>query len=235
MIERKQKKCKKGSGKAIGFTGCGELLPSSMYNKSNFKYGLGISCGCYGSWLNSTNEGQETLRKSIIYGKKRADKEQKKEYRAKKEAVRNKSYYEKKLQALINSIVRIIDFDKGCISCDHGWQTPWTRQKHAGHRLSIGSNPQLRYNLNNIFLQCSICNNYKSGNERNYDNGLNKHYGIVPLCKISDLRRSYQSLKLSINDLKEVREKAKAIKKRLLNGEDLTRDYINEYLGIYNT
>ncbi len=217
------KKCK-GTGKALG-SGCGE--PKSIH-----KYGLCLDC--FKHWLFNTDEGKEYLDKTQLRAKKRVVKEEKQKARIKKEEQRKKSYYEKQLQNEINAIVRLIDTDKGCISCDHGWSKPVTRQMHAGHYYSVGSNPTLRYHLFDIFKQCSICNNHKSGNERAYEAGILRIYGQGMLNYIKSLPSKYRSLNLSKEELKEKIKIARQIKRDILNGNDYNRSEINVKLGIYN-
>lgn len=229
MIKIKMKKCS-GSGKAKGF-GCGEM-------SSNRKYGLSLTgCKCYQNWLFSTDAGKEMLSKATLQASRKVSNEKKKEKNDKRRSdkilVKTRSQHLKELQTLINSIVRLIDHDKGCISCNHGWESSWTRQKHAGHRLSVGSTPELRFNFFNIYLQCSICNNWKSGNERSYDKGLIKHYGQSNLSIINDLRAKYPSLQISIPEIQESIVKAKDIKKSILDGKNFTREEINILLSIY--
>jgi len=222
MITNKKKKCK-GTGKAKGF-GCSEI-------KYIYRYGL---CKvCIANWLYNTPEGKEVLYKTVICVKKKLLKSERTRIRKKKNELLTKSDLEKQLQTIINSIVRLIDHDKGCISCIHGWDGNWTRQAHAGHRLSIGSHPVLRFNVLNNFKQCSICNNYLSGNEREYDKGLLKHYGQESVDKIEEIRIKYKELHLSKNELEEFIGIAKEVKKRIISGEDLTSDQINNYINIY--
>lgn len=222
MKKQAIRKCK-GVRQASGY-GCDEI-------KTIHKYG--ICKDCFSSWLLNTKEGKKVLEKSRIQGRKRSDKERKKENRKKKEDIRQKSFYEKKLQNIINSIVRLIDIDKGCISCGHGWDGKWSRQRHAGHRLSVGSYPELRFNLINNFSQCSVCNNFKSANEREYDKGLIKHYGESFYNEVSDLKGKYKTLKLTKQELQEIIEKANKIKQDILSGKDYTRKEINTLLKIY--
>ncbi len=123
--------------------------------------------------MNNTDEGKEYLKRIRNIGKKKAEQEDKKKLREQKQSIRKKSYYEKQLQTEVNRIVRLIDFDKGCISCNHGTDK-FTRQAHAGHKKSVGSNPTLRYHLDNIHKQCSICNAQLGGNPHEYYKGLVK-------------------------------------------------------------
>lgn len=165
---------------------------------------------------------------------KKAKKERIKYDKEQKESIKSKSYYEKLLQTEINQIVRLIDNDKGCISCDHGWTKQGTRQWHSGHRFSIGSNSTLRFNVFNIYKQCSICNNWKSGNEREYDKGLIQFYGLETLEHIKSLPEQFKELHLSINELKTFIGNARKVKKDILSGIDYTRIEINQRIGIYN-
>ena len=226
MIERKPKKCK-GTGKAKGY-GCGDPC---------FPHRYGLCLNCFKEWLFGTEAGKEVLNATRIQAKKKAkteaEKQARKETKAKKEAARNKSYFEKLLQKEVNEIVRIIDTEKGCISCTHGWGGKVTRQFHAGHRISVGSNPTLRYHFSNIFKQCSICNNYKSGNERAFDAGILKIYGAANLDIIQSLPVRFKGIHLSIPELKQKVQLARRLKKEILNGKHYTRRQLNEAMGIY--
>lgn len=221
-MESKKKKCK-GTGRAKGH-GCG--VPSYVH-----KYGLCLNC--FKEWLFGTDEGKKVLESTRIRAKKQSERNIKAENRKKKEEIRTKSYFEKKLQDEVNAIVRLIDTEKGCISCTHGWGGRITRQFHAGHRISVGSNPTLRYHFANIFKQCSICNNYLSSNEREYDKGILKHYGIENLEIVVALPAQYKAIHLSIPELKEKITIVRDLKKEILSGSDFTRRELNNRLGIY--
>ena len=138
------------------------------------------------------------------------------------------------LQKEVNKIVRLIDIEKGCISCSHGWTEPFTRKADAGHFHSIGSNASLRFNLYNIFKQCSICNTHLSGNIKGYRNGLIDHYDFYILDHVeTEIVEKYQYIKLSIDDLKECIKKARQIIRDIEKGRDYSRSKVNEVLGIY--
>jgi len=224
----KEKKCK-GMGKALG-CGCGKLVPANSR-----KYGLCKPCfdSWFRNWLLTTEEGQKKIKITIPKAKKDIAKKNRLRTKEKKEAIRNKSYFEKQLQTEINAIVRLIDQDKGCISCGHGWESNWTRQKHAGHFYSVGANPSLRFNLLNIYVQCSVCNNWKSGNERNYEKGICLHYCPELLDNIRGLVSKYTEMHLSKEELKDKIKIARYIKKETLAGKDYSREEINNKLGIY--
>lgn len=218
----KAKPCK-GTGKAIG-CGCG--IPQILH-----KFGLCLTC--FKSWLFDTPEGSKYRESVQIRAKKQVQTETRKAWAQKKEESRNKTYFEKQLETEINAIVRLVDAEKGCISCSHGWGSPFTRQAHAGHRLSVGSNATLRFNMFNIFKQCYICNKEKHANDREYDKGLVKHYGPAMLEYVRILPAQFPSLHLSKEELKEAIQIARQIKKDILEGKDYTRQQINDKIGIY--
>ena len=106
---------------------------------------------------------------------------EKKKAKAKKEFKENdKSTLLKLAQTVVNKYIRLRDLDKPCISCGHLGD----RQIHAGHYRPMGNNQQLRFYTLNIFAQCSICNNYKSGNLAEYRMSLIKKLGIKKVEEI---------------------------------------------------
>jgi len=214
------RKCK-GINKAKYFQGCGE--------ESNFRR-YGLCPDCFKTWLLTTKEGSEVIKKQSIRAKKKVSTLKKRSDRIKKVKLMTKSEAEKKLQAIINKIVRELDNGKGCISCDHGWASNWTRQKHAGHYFSRGSNPQLRFDVNNIYLQCSICNNWKSGNEMAFTEGIKKHYGLEQWQKVEQLKATERDW--SKQDVLDKTHVARDILKDLKSGRSYDRDTINELMDL---
>ena len=176
----------------------------------------------------------QVIERSTLKAKKVLNLEMIQAHKAEKKAVMTKSEYESILQTIVNSIVRMVDIDRGCISCNHGWKgEQFTRQRHAGHRHSRGSTPALRFDMYNIFGQCSICNNYLSGNERNFDYGIVKHHGPGYIEILDEHKLKYQELKLTIPELSEAIKRATEVKKQLINGKYFGRDEINQMIGIY--
>ena len=115
---------------------------------------------------------------------------EKKQKKAKKEFKENdKSTLLKLAQTIVNKYVRLRDLNKPCISCEHIGK----RQIHAGHYRPMGNNQQLRFYTLNIFAQCSICNNYLSGNLANYRLNLIKKLGLekVELIESNQERGNY--------------------------------------------
>jgi len=222
MIKKKLKVCR-GIGKAKDY-GCGD-------DKLIHKYGL--CTGCFAKWLYNSEEGQQVLKKSVLRAKGKVRTDNKIKHNQARQDIKKKAEFEKDLQTEVNTIVRLIDVDKGCISCGHGWKEGWTRQAHAGHYYSVGSDPTLRFNFFNIWKQCSICNNFKGGNERAYADGIIERYGKMTLLRMNGLKAKYKEIHLAKHELIEKIKIARKIKRAIKSGKDYTRDELNDQLGIY--
>jgi hypothetical protein len=113
---------------------------------------------------------------AIEYDRQKKTKKEKKEHAKGKKAFRlSDAPLQKKLtQALVNKYIRLRDDDRTCISC-----LKYTGQMQAGHYLSVGSHPNLRYAARNIHKQCATCNNHLSGNLLEFRKGLIKRYGVA--------------------------------------------------------
>jgi hypothetical protein len=76
-------------------------------------------------------------------------------------------------QVAVNAYVRLRDAALPCVSCGRHHQG----QYHAGHYMSRGARPDLRFDLDNIHKQCAPCNEHLSGNIANYRIELVKRIG----------------------------------------------------------
>jgi hypothetical protein len=93
--------------------------------------------------------------------------------KAKLDAMRTFPQLVKVAQSAFNAYVRARDSGKGCISC--GNQLPIDAIGGAfdcGHYRSVGSAPHLRFDERNAHGQCKHCNRYLSGNHVEYRKGL---------------------------------------------------------------
>lgn len=140
---------------------------------------------------------------AIIHSKNLKQQKEQKEWNQQKavikENIKSLSDYAKELQKEINTIVRLIDKGTQCIST----LKPLNKKFDAGHFYSVGSNPALRFNLDNIHAQSVYANQYLSGDQMNYLNGLKKVYGEFYQCLVIDLKSKYKMIKLSKDDYKE--------------------------------
>lgn len=118
--------------------------------------------------------------------------------------------YKKDLQVEVNKLVRLIDEGCSCISCNS-----LTGKVNAGHYYSVGSRPNLRFNLMNIYLQCEHCNSYMSGNLIEYRENLVNLMGEGHVEYLSDLKVIYKDLKLMEHEIKDAIKVAKEAVKEI--------------------
>lgn len=127
-----------------------------------------------------------------------------------KEGLKTNSDYKNDLQKLVNEIVRLIDKNSGCISCDNG-----SGQMQAGHYASVGGNNSIRFHLDGIYQQCGTCNNHRHGNLAEYMEGLIIKFGQGHFDYIKSLKVLHPELKLSGDNLKQAIVTARLIIKEL--------------------
>jgi hypothetical protein len=148
-------------------------------------------------------KNQEKARKAI-------QQEDRKSLRAAKERVKTKGQYMREAQTAFNAWVRERDATLPCISCGRSHEG----QYHAGHYLSVGANPELRFEPMNVHKQCAPCNNHLSGNLVNYRISLPQRIGQE---KVDWLEGPHEPKRYTIEDLKaitaEYRAKTRELKR----------------------
>lgn len=92
----------------------------------------------------------------------------------KRDKLKSKAAHAKEAQQAFNAFIRERDADQPCISCGR-WHTG---QYHAGHYLSVGARPELRFTESNVHKQCAPCNTHLSGNAVLFRRGLVAKLGI---------------------------------------------------------
>lgn len=146
----------------------------------------------------------------------------------------------KLLENEINHIVRLIDKGHSCISTG----TPYGSYiVNAGHYISVGSNPTLRYNLLNIYAQSKSDNFFKGGKGSDYSIRLKHVFGSFVRDEIESLPGKYKRIDLTDNDYLEKIVIAKQIVKELkavnrtysIDERIILRREFNERIGIYKT
>ena len=104
---------------------------------------------------------------------RQAKKAERESVRARKEAIKSKADWAREAQTAFNAWIRARDEGLPCISCGRHHQGQW----HAGHYLSTGARPELRYTESNVHRQCAPCNTHLSGNAVLYRIGLINRIG----------------------------------------------------------
>ncbi|MFK5949864.1 MAG: recombination protein NinG [Methylococcales bacterium] len=95
----------------------------------------------------------------------------------------DKAFRTKQAQSSFNSFIRERDKEFGCVSCDK--YSDWTGQWHAGHFYTTKARPDIRFNEDNCHKQCSVCNNYLSGNIGEYRPRLIEKIGVKRYLALS--------------------------------------------------
>jgi hypothetical protein len=103
----------------------------------------------------------------------------------------------KETQTIFNKYVRLRDSGLPCISCG----LP-PKKKNAGHYYSSGGHSNIRFDEDNVHLQCEACNTFLSGNLLNYQIGIQKRIGAQKLLELQE--RAHVTKKWTIEELKEI-------------------------------
>jgi len=176
-------------------------------------------CKVCKEWFRPENENQPicmTAECSIPWAKEKKAKEQKKAARESKQQTLSKQ--KKRTQDTCNSYVRKRDNLKRlpCISCGYIWISPEIgRKQDAGHYKTVKARSDLRFNEDNIHLQCNLCNVHEGGGlHPGYRPNMIKRIGVerVEILESNNVPRSY-----SYEDLVEIEAMFKQKEKELDN------------------
>jgi hypothetical protein len=102
-------------------------------------------------------------------------------------------------QMTFNKYIRHRDNGLNCISCDKP-----AKKANAGHYFSQGGHSNVRFNEDNVHLQCEHCNSFLSGNLLNYQIGIEKRIGGERLLELH--ARAHVVKKWTIDECKEIIE-----------------------------
>lgn len=162
---------------------------------------------------------KERQRQKAINKKKKQERQQ---HNKRKKQLRESSVSHQKslTQDAVNKLVKLRDKDQACISC--GTTNP-DIQYAAGHCLSRGAFPELRYNFKNIHKQCNKrCNKELAGNiygdkhTKGYRQGLLERYGDHHLQWIDG---PHHRIKYTCEDLIAFRKEVNEIIREMERGE----------------
>lgn len=185
-------------------------------------------CKCGAEFVQYTSFQRKCHKCLVEDGRKKIHMHEKREIREKKKKLRTRGWYEKGAQDAVNKCKRLLDRGKPCISCGRsdgevensdGWKTggAWD----AGHYLSVGSHPELRYCLLNIYRQCKSCNG-GSGKYTRKNHTVSKAYrdnliSVVGLEVVEYLEGPHEPKKYTIEELEEIKRGFNAWARELEN------------------
>lgn len=165
------------------------------------KFGLKLFCSIEHAieWAKTAQDKRKAKEKT----------EARRKDREKLKALKTRSEWLKDLQVVFNKYIRLRDAGLPCISCGRNSGA----KMNAGHYLSVGAHPELRFDETNCHIQCEHCNSYKSGNQAQYRPRL---IAKVGQAEVDRLEGPQQPLKLTIAEIQELIAKYKAKVKELL-------------------
>jgi hypothetical protein len=142
----------------------------------------------------------------------KSERQDKKAVREKLDAMKTKPELLKLAQIAFNAWIRERDADLPCVSCGRHH----TGQYHAGHYLSTGARPELRFEPLNVWKQCSACNTHLSGNLINYRKELIKRIGQD---KVDWLEGPHEGQKYTHDELRDLAASYRAKLRELKKGQ----------------
>jgi hypothetical protein len=105
--------------------------------------------------------------------------------------------YVKMAQIIFNKYIRLRDKGQVCISCQ---KKPL--KSNAGHFFNANNHWSVRFNEDNVHLQCEHCNTYLSGNLIEYQRNLIHKIGIDKYHELEAEAR--KTRKFTKDELKEI-------------------------------
>lgn len=129
-----------------------------------------------------------------------------------REKLKSRGDWAREAQTAFNAWVRARDADRPCISCGRHH----TGQYHAGHYLSVGARPELRYEPLNVWKQCSPCNTHLSGNVALYRASLYREIGPE---KLDWLEGPHEPKKYTVEQLQAIKKHYAELAKELRGKE----------------
>jgi hypothetical protein len=119
------------------------------------------------------------------------------EKREGRESLMTRREWLKGAQAAFNAWIRERDYGLPCISCGRNTGS----KRNAGHYLSVGSHPELRFEPLNCHSQCEHCNSWQSGNAVEYRRRLIEKIGVF---SVEWLEGPHEPKKYTIEELKQL-------------------------------
>jgi hypothetical protein len=126
-----------------------------------------------------------------------------KEWKKRKSKLKNDlltlSDYLKLTQQVFNKWIRQRDAGLNCISCNKK-----ALKENAGHFYNANNHYNVRFDENNVHLQCEHCNTFLSGNLLNYRENIIKKIGEKEFKELE--LRANKTRKFTKEELKEIIE-----------------------------
>ncbi|MCM7332668.1 recombination protein NinG [Enterobacter roggenkampii] len=148
-----------------------------------------------------------------IKDERRKEQESRRSHAERRRAVKPLSHWVQMTQRAVNDWRRttLLAAGYGCISCGTKTAFAW----HAGHYRTTAAAPQLRFNPDNIWLQCSACNVHKSGNIEAYRAALVELIGEEKVQALESNNETHHYTREELDGIRaDARAKLRAIKQQ---------------------
>lgn len=148
-----------------------------------------------------------------IKDERRKEQESRRSHAERRRAVKPLSHWVQMTQHAVNDWRRttLLAAGYGCISCGTKTAFAW----HAGHYRTTAAAPQLRFNPDNIWLQCSACNVHKSGNIEAYRAALVELIGEERVQALESNNETHRYTREELDGIRaDARAKLRAIKQQ---------------------
>lgn len=133
------------------------------------------------------------------------------------------------LQRVVNKIARLLDEDLPCLARPNE-NVQWF---DGGHIFSTLAHPSIRFHLWNIHKQSVKSNRDLGGESTLMLEGIENRYGKDRREFIGSLPSLYPTLQLASHEKDEALKKARQVLRLIEGGAILTRDEVNNLIGIY--
>lgn len=165
----------------------------------------------YALELRAKEKVKEAARR--IKDERRKEQESRRSHADRRRAVKPLSHWMQMTQRAVNDWRRtmLLAAGYGCISCGTKAAFAW----HAGHYRTTAAAPQLRFNPDNIWLQCSACNVHKSGNIEAYRAALVELIGEEKVQALESNNETHRYTREELDGIRaDARAKLRALKQQ---------------------
>ncbi|MBN4761916.1 recombination protein NinG [Enterobacter hormaechei] len=148
-----------------------------------------------------------------IKDERQKEQESRRSHAERRRAVKPLSHWMQMTQRAVNDWRRttLLAAGHGCISCGTKTAFAW----HAGHYRTTAAAPQLRFNPDNIWLQCSACNVHKSGNIEAYRAALVELIGEEKVQALESNNETHRYTREELDGIRaDARAKLRALKQQ---------------------
>ncbi|OTA14220.1 protein ninG [Xenorhabdus beddingii] len=148
--------------------------------------------------IRKRNKDREKAEQKLQQERRRKEIANRDKLKARRLAVKPRSYWIQQAQKAVNAYIRERDRDLPCVSCGTFTSAQWD----AGHYRTTAAAPQLRFDERNIQRQCVVCNQHKSGNLVPYRVELIRRIG---LAEVEAIESNHDRYRWTIEECKSIK------------------------------